>query len=279
MSDFIDSKYVKDMSQITQGAYKEGFDERNGGNLSLLIRKEEMKGFDNISQVKRSFVLGFNAQKLAGDYFLITKAGSYFRNIAHQPNIELALVQITANGKKANLLWGLDKGGAPTSEFPSHLMSHIERLKINSKHRVVMHSHPDNLVAMSITQPLDEYKMNRLLWRMEAESLPVLPEGIGIIPYMTPGTTRIGRATANKMKYFRAVMWPQHGMFASGADLDEAFGIVETVEKCASIFTKVCSQGGKIRQDISTYQLCQIASAFHVQPNLNFLPEYKTFGG
>lgn len=37
---------------------------------------------------------------------------------------------------------------------------------------------------------------------MQAESLAVFPEDIGIIPYMTPGTNKIGEATAAKMSEF-----------------------------------------------------------------------------
>lgn len=45
-----------------------------------------------------------------------------------------------------------------------------------------------------------------ILWKMQAESLVVFPEGIGIIPYMTPGTNKIGEATAAKMSEFKVVM-------------------------------------------------------------------------
>ena len=78
-----------------------------------------------------------------------------------------------------------------------------------------------------------------ILWKMQAESLAVFPEDIGIIPYMTPGTNKIGEATAAKMSEFKVVMWPHHGIFAVGSDLDETFGLIETVEKAASIFTTI----------------------------------------
>ena len=45
-----------------------------------------------------------------------------------------------------------------------------------------------------------------ILWKMQAESLVVFPEGIGIIPYMSPGTNEIGEATAAKMSEFKVVM-------------------------------------------------------------------------
>ena len=54
---------------------------------------------------------------------------------------------------------------------------------------------------------------------------------------MTPGTKEIGAKTVAKMADYRVVMWPHHGIFAVGADLDETFGLIETVEKAALIYS------------------------------------------
>ena len=48
---------------------------------------------------------------------------------------------------------------------------------------------------------------------------------------MVPGTNEIGEATAEKMKETRLVLWPQHGIYGSGKDMDEVFGLIETAEK------------------------------------------------
>jgi rhamnulose-1-phosphate aldolase len=53
---------------------------------------------------------------------------------------------------------------------------------------------------------------------------------------MVCGTNDIGEATAEKMKKFRLVMWTNHGIYGTGKDLDEAFGLVETVEKTAQLY-------------------------------------------
>ena len=110
-----------------------------------------------------------------------------------------------------------------------------------------------------------------ILWKMQAESLVVFPEGIGIIPYMTPGTNEIGEATAAKMTEFKVVMWPHHGIFAVGSDPDETFGLIETVEKAALIFTTIQAQGGNILQDITDEELKELAQAFGVTANSKFL--------
>ncbi|AUJ32780.1 MAG: rhamnulose-1-phosphate aldolase [Liquorilactobacillus nagelii] len=271
MTEFVDSKFVKKISEITHESYVHGWDERNGGNVSLRIDAADLKDFEDVKEVKKTLELGFDAAPLAGEYFLVTGTGRYFRNVINQPKLDLGLVQITPDGQKADLLWGFEDGGLPTSEFPSHLMTHIERLKIDSTQRVVMHCHPTNTIALSFTQDLDEAHISRLLWKMQAESLVVFPEGIGVIPYMTPGTNEIGRATAAKMKDFRVVMWPHHGIFGVGASLDETFGLIETVEKAATIYSQIGAQGGQIKQSITDDQLRELAAAFKVTANPKFL--------
>ncbi|GET16149.1 hypothetical protein NB11A_04400 [Ligilactobacillus agilis] len=128
-----------------------------------------------------------------------------------------------------------------------------------------------NFIALSFTQALDERQLSRLLWQMQAESLVVFPEGVGIIPYMTPGTNEIGAKTAAKMADYRVVMWPHHGIFAVGADLDETFGLIETVEKAALIYSQIMAQGGQIKQKITDDQLKELAQAFGVEANPKFL--------
>lgn len=271
MSEFVNSKFVKKISEIIYTSYRHGWDERNGGNVSLRIDGDDLADYADVKEVKKTIDLGFDARTLAGQYFLVTGTGRYFRNVINQPKLDLGLVRITADGQKADLMWGFEDGGLPTSEFPSHLMSHIERLKVDQNQRVVMHCHPTNLIALSFTQDLDEAQISRLLWKMQAESLVVFPEGIGVIPYMTPGTTEIGKATAAKMQDFRVVMWPHHGIFGAGTSLDETFGLIETVEKAATIYSQIGAQGGQIKQAITDDQLRALARAFHVVANPKFL--------
>ena len=115
MGSFKDSKYVKKVCSITQASYQHGWDERNGGNVSLRLTKEDLAGFDDISKVKRTIDLGFDALTLAGSYFLVTATGRYFRNVISQPELDLGLVKINDDGKHADLLWGYEDGAAPTS--------------------------------------------------------------------------------------------------------------------------------------------------------------------
>ena len=46
---------------------------------------------------------------------------------------------------------GLEDGAVPTSELPSHLMSHMARLEVDPENRNIMHNHATHLLAMSFT--------------------------------------------------------------------------------------------------------------------------------
>ena len=97
---------------------------------------------------------------------------------------------------------------------------------------------------------------------MQTESIVVFPEGISVLPWILCGGEEIGIATADKMKEYRSVVWAQHGLFCTGKTLDEVFGLIETIEKAAEIYLKVCDK--KIVQSITNEQLKILAEAFKI---------------
>ena len=235
--DFLNSSFVKEVSEITSNMYRQGWDERNGGNISYLIDEDEVRKFFPTDKYIRDIELGFTADGICRNkYFLVTGTGKYFKNVIKDPEENLGLVKIDSNGHTAHLLWGYRSGGRMTSEFPAHLMSHAERLKVNPKNRVIMHTHPTYTICMGACLPTDEVIFTRKLWKSNTEAVVVFPEGIGVLPCMICGTNEIGEATANKMKEYRLVSWTNHGIYGAGNDIDEAFGLIETVEKTAQIY-------------------------------------------
>lgn len=235
--DFLNSSFVKEVSEITSNMYRQGWDERNGGNISYLIDEEEVRKYFPLDTYIRDIELGFTADEICRNkHFLVTGTGKYFKNVIKDPEENLGLVKIDSNGHTAHLLWGYRSGGRMTSEFPAHLMSHAERLKINPKNRVIMHTHPTYTICMGACLPTDEVIFTRKLWKSNTEAVVVFPEGIGVLPCMICGTNEIGEATANKMKEYRLVSWTNHGIYGAGNDIDEAFGLIETVEKTAQIY-------------------------------------------
>jgi rhamnulose-1-phosphate aldolase len=237
MKQFINSEFVKEICEITSNMYSQGWDERNGGNISYMIDEEFVREYFPKDVFLRDLELGFTADDiLRNQYFLVTGTGKYFKNIKNDPENNLGLIKIDNNGHVAHLLWGYKNGGKFTSEFPAHLMSHAVRLKINQNNRVIIHTHPTYTICMGACLPTDEVVFTRALWKTNTEAVVVFPEGIGVLPCMVCGTTEIGEATANKMKEHRIVSWTNHGIYGAGESIDEAFGLIETVEKTAQIY-------------------------------------------
>ena len=269
-NNILNTNYVQEMIEVTTNLYRLGWDERNGGNISYLLEENEVLPFLNPTEVIREIPMIFDAASLAGKYFIVTGSGKYFKNVQANPAENLGIIRVKEDGKTLQLLWGLENGAVPTSELPSHFMSHMARLEVDPENRIIMHNHATHLLAMSFTHDLDEKAFTRTLWQMCTECLVVFPEGVSILPWIVPGTTEIGEATAAKMKETRLVLWPQHGIYGAGKDMDEVFGLIETAEKAAEVYTYVCAQGG-IKQTISDENLRLLADSFGVTPREGYL--------
>lgn len=261
--------FLKEMRRLAANLYRLGWDERNGGNISIILEENEVLEYLNPQDILREIPMDFDASALAGRYFMVTGTGKYFKNVEIDPENNLGIFRVSENGRSLELLWGYLDGGRPTSELPSHFMSHMVRLSVDPKHRIIIHSHPTNLLAMTSVHSLNDRDFTRTLWRTITECLVVFPEGVGVLPWMVCGNEAIGRATAEKMREVRLVVWAQHGVFGAGRDIDEAFGLIETVEKGAEIFLKTAHL--PILQSITDCQLKTLAEAFGLTPREGYL--------
>ena len=248
--------------------YRLGWDERNGGNLSYLLYDEDIDGYLDTDKVIREIPMSFDASAIAGKLFLVTGTGKYFKNVQYDPEENLGIIRISDKGNVAELLWGFSDGGKFTSELPAHLMSHMVRLEIDPAHRVVMHTHPTNTIAMSLVHDISPRAFTRTLWQMQTESIVVFPEGVAVLPWMVCGTNDIGVATAEQLRRQRLCVWTAHGIYGMGRTLDEAFGLIETVEKAAQLY--MLSAGLGIKNGITDEELRALAATF----GLDYRREY-----
>ena len=265
----LEAPFVKEMCKTTANMYRLGWDERNGGNISYLLDEKEVAEYLDLAEVLRTIPTGFDATALIGKIFIVTGTGKYFKNVEGDPDTNLGIIRIAQDGTTAELLWGYKDGGKFTSELPAHLMSHISRLGVDPENRIVMHTHPTNILAMTFVHDLDERAFTRTLWRMITECMVVFPDGVGVLPWMLCGNNEIGEATAEKMKEFRLVVWANHGIYGAGRTMDEAFGLIETVEKAAEIYLKTAHL--PIRNTITDAQLKIIADGFGLKAKEGWL--------
>ncbi len=241
MINILEAPFIKEIQNTTSNMYRLGWNERNGGNISMLLSEEELIHYLDLTHVIREIPLSVPCPELAGRYFIITGTGKYFKNIKENPSFNLGIIRISADGKTTELIWGYEDGGRFTSEITMHLGAHIQRLHVDSEHRVVMHAHPTNLIAMTHIHELDEKEFTKSLWRTCTECIVIFPDGVAVLPWMVSSSDSIGLASSKKFHNFRVLVWGLHGLTVTGRTLDEAFGLAETVEKAAEIYMKTAS--------------------------------------
>lgn len=271
----LDMEFAKGFIRLCNDGFNQNWHERNGGNLSYRIRPEEITAIKEELNFEGSWQpVGTTVEKLAGEYFMVTGSGKYFRNVILDPLGSTCIIELDETGENYRICWGLVNGGRPTSELPSHLMNHEVKLEAaDGRHRVIYHAHPANTIALTFVLPLEDRVFTRELWEMATECPVVFPQGIGVVGWMVPGGRDIAEATSELMKKYDVAIWAHHGMFCSGEDFDLTFGLMHTVEKSAEILVKVLSIRPDKLQTITPQNFRDLARDFKVDIPEAFLYE------
>jgi len=268
--------FMKGFTRLCNDGWLQGWHERNGGNLTYRMKADEVEASKPFFKEPGEWVnMGVQADNLRGEYFVTTGSGRYMRNVQEDPAHNVGIVQINEAGDSWRIVWGLEGGAKPTSEFPSHFLNHSVRVEAtNGADRVIYHAHPDNVIALTKVMPLDAREFTRALWKAMTECIVVFPKGVGVVPWMVPGGADIAHATSELMKTFDAAIWAQHGMFVSGPDFDLTFGLMHTIEKAAKIHGQALAMNncsGDFMNTITDQGLRDIARDFGLTVNEDFL--------
>ena len=270
-------QFMRGFVRLCSDGWLQGWHERNGGNLTYRLTDAEVAACKPyFNETPGEWVnMGVQADNLRGAFFATTRSGGYMRNVAVDPARNVGIVQINDEGDSWRIVWGLEDGGVPTSEFPSHFMNHSVRVDVtDGACRVIYHAHPDNIIALTKVMPLDARDFTRALWKAMTECIVVFPMGVGVVPWMVPGGADIAHATCDLMKKYDAAIWAQHGMFVSGPDFDNAFGLMHTIEKAAAIHGHALmmnNNSGDFMNTITDQGLRDIARDFKLTVNEEFL--------
>lgn len=273
---------MKAYARMAMDGFKQGWHERNGGNFSYRMKPEEVEEVrDDFNYDGEWRVIGWQENDesafpgLAGEFFMVSGSGKYFRNIELSPEENVCIIELNEKGDRYRIVWGLVGGGMPTSELPTHL-GNLEVIKARDPQlRVVYHCHPANIIALTFVLPLDSRVFTREIFESITECAIVFPEGIGIVPWVVCGGRQIGEMTAEIMKTQDVAVWAHHGAFCCGRDFDLAFGLMHTVEKAAEILVKVMSMSPTKLNTITADQFRELNKPFGVQINEKFLYEKK----
>jgi len=155
--------------------------------------------------------------ELAGRSFLVTGSGRRLRDIIRDPGANLGVVRVEAGGQTSTLYT------SPrclftrlTSEFNSHLAVHYDQVRRSGTNfHAIIHAQPPYLTFLShIPRYRDAEYLNRRLLRWQPELIVNLPEGIGLVPFLVPGSAELMEATLNALHVYRVILWAKHGVMA-----------------------------------------------------------------
>ena len=241
--------------------WEKGWAERNAGNLSFDVT-DLVPAADVSAAASGATQLPRSVPELGGRRILVTAAGSRMREIAQDPDRFCGVLQCSSEGSRYHVAWeGRGAGAfAPTSELPSHLSIHAA-LRRRSTLRAIVHAHPTELLALSHDRRVQgEAQLNRLLWAMHPEAVVVAPGGIGVVPYILPGTMEQGLAAGAAMERHDVALWEKHGAVAVGATFAEAFDLLDTLNKAARLLL-LCRAAGYEPEGLTAAQLDELRRA------------------
>lgn len=75
----LETKVIEGFCRMCQEGYDLGWHERNGGNLTYRMKNEEVEEVKASFEPKEQKPIGTSVPGLAGEYFIVTGSGKYFR--------------------------------------------------------------------------------------------------------------------------------------------------------------------------------------------------------
>lgn len=278
--------FIASMVRLCGDGWLMGWHERNAGNLSYRLTNEEADDCRRFADGEEACWISLEQPlpELAGQCVCVSGAGRCFRNAEAQPERTFGVLELSPDGSAYRILWGLE-GGRPTSESPTHLLAHAALVRAcgcsapdgkaaaRAEGRVVYHAHCPNVITLSNILEPDSRVWTRALWQAMTEAILFFPEGVGVLPWMVPGGHEIALASEKVLEAFPACVWTQHGLFATGATFDDAFGLAHMIEKTAGIYLqgRAACGGCEPPFKVSDDQLRLICEESGVVPRLDFL--------
>jgi rhamnulose-1-phosphate aldolase len=177
------------------------------------------------------------APELAGFGFLATGSGRRLREIGVSPEQNLAFVRVEKGGRTGTQYTSPDRLFARlTSEINSHLAVHRDRIaSTGGNFQALVHAQPLHLVYLSnIARYQDYLYFNRHVLRWQPECIANIPDGIGVVPFIVPGSSELMEANIRAMRDHHMVLWSKHGvMVRSDSSVKKACDLIEYAETSA----------------------------------------------
>jgi rhamnulose-1-phosphate aldolase len=243
--------------------------EGGAGNISVCIGWpiEVRRQFPIAEEVE----LPLPAPNLAGHRIVVTGSGRRLRDLGTDPAANLGVVTVARDGMTGTLHTSPRRlFERLTSEWNSHLAVHDDTVaRAPTNLHAVVHAQPPHLVYLShVPEYRDEAFFNRRLLRWEPETIISLPRGIGVLPFMLPGSAELMEANVASLRRHRIVLWGKHGVMArSDISVTRAVDRIEYAETAAR-YEYMDLLAGQRAEGLSAAELREIVTAFDVDTDI-----------
>lgn len=257
------------MGEVGKRLSEIGAAEGAAGNLSICVRAQlDLTSHFPIQQV---IELPVPAPDLVGATLIVTGSGRRLRDIHAAPTTNLACIVVQPDGKTGKMFTAADcQFKRVTSEFNSHLAVHHDQMRSRPlQWHAVLHAQPIHITYLShLPKYQDEQHLNRCLLRWQPETILNFPEGIGILPFLLPGSAQLTVETMLALREHQVVIWAQHGIMARADEsLLHALDLVEYLETAAHYEFLNLTTGGS-SEGISPHHLREIAKSWNIRQTI-----------
>ncbi|MDD8026632.1 MAG: class II aldolase/adducin family protein [Acidobacteriota bacterium] len=209
--------------------------------------------------------------ELARGALLVTGSGRRLREAIQDPAANLGFVSVDEGGRTGRLYTSPRRlFDRLTSEFNSHLSVHRDQvLATGTNFHAVVHAQPVSLTYLShVPAYRDEAFLSRRLLRWQPEAIVNLPEGIGCLPFLVPGSAELMEATTAALRSHRIVVWSKHGVMArSDQSVKRAVDRIEYAETAAHNERIDLANGGK-GEGLTVEEIRAVCRAFGIQQKI-----------
>lgn len=243
--------------------------EASAGNISAFMawNPEVRRRFP----LAEEMTLPLAVPALAGRTLLVTGSGRRLRDIQRDPEANVGAVLVHADGIHATLHTSPRRLFRHlTSEFNSHLAVHQDQVASRGlAFHAVVHAQPPHLTMLShIPGYRDSAVFNGKIMRWEPESIVALPQGIGVLEFMVPGSDELMRNNVESLRNHAIVLWSKHGVMArSDVSVTNAVDKIEYAETGARYEYMNLSIGG-VGEGLRREEMRAVKDAFHVDTDL-----------
>lgn len=226
---------LKEMGEVGKRLSEIGAAEAAAGNISVCVRDtvEIREFFPQMSIMD----LHVPAPNLVGATVFVSGSGRRLRDIADAPTANLAAIIVEDGGRTGRLFTSINcPFKRVTSEFNSHLAVHNDQMYLRPvRLHAIVHAQPRQLTFLSHrAQYQNEHYLNTHLLRWQPETILNFPEGIGILPFVLPGSEQLMIDTLFSLRQHQMVIWSQHGVMARADEsILHALDLVEYAETAA----------------------------------------------